>query len=800
MDFLKIVFKDAPEGSLVRLVTGSFGDANTRYIKSSLLLVTTRGLTESLGTTTNVWFAPAVLQSPGDEKQHVLASHVLWVDVDAAAPPRSAFPPTFVVASGHGYHYYYVLKGWLTDTAKLEALNRLMVDELEGGDVACFNCNRLMRVPDTVNAKEDSKPVPVLLVGATDIEYEVGDFDVLPKLNDKLKRKLATGDSRGFRSQSELDWHIVRGLLLAGASEDLVKRLAFNSPWSKKFIEEGDRYFERTLARAKQRATGSTTATGQLTGVIEEREDGYYITNAAGGARRVTTFRFTPTLLLEHPDCDVLRGEVRAAEVDHVWKDVNFTRRAFNSHAAFVKELPYASWQVLAGDMEVKLLLPHILKQLTDKGLPRVKATSVLGQHGDAFVGTNCVVTKEGARTYDDAPIVYVEPGHERPAFLSHPLLEAQAVDVPRLLTRVLAINVPCVTYPLLGWFTACAYKHVLHGAGVRFPILNVFGTRGSGKTTTIHLLSRMFGNTDPVSYDATTTRFVTLSLMGSINAGPPVSFSEFRSAHGTGILRFILLSYDVGRDARGHADQTTTTYPLLAPIVVDGEDMVADPAAKERIVAVNMHPEDLTDERRSVLLSLSNEEVSSFAIPYLQRVLCTEVPQCLDRARQRVTSAFPERIPDRIRNNLSIVAFGLEVLEVPWERAHLEASLLNIYNARMARTEAMVDEFVTAVVNACEQRKSDFFWHSDTKAGILWFHFTTALMWWFQLARRAGTPMLAREALKVQIQERYDDYMVPSQAVGTKFMFGVNLKKAVALGLDVPSEVTPESQVILEV
>lgn len=795
-DFLRTLFASPPEGSLVRLVVSHISASSYKYVNASLLQVSTKGLIASLGTNQNVWFTPAVLHEQGDEKAQVLASRVLWVDIDDDTPPRSPFPPTFIVSSGHGYHYYWSLKDWLTDVGQLEELNKQLATEV-GGDIACYNCNRLLRVPDTINIKEGHDPVPVMLLRGTDITYAVEDFAVLAKLNDKVKAKLASGDSRGYRSRSERDFNLMRALLLAGASEDLVRRLATHGAWNERVLEGGEKYFQRTLARAKMRQEGAgTTGTGQQTGVIEERDDGYWITYATGGAKRITTFRFEPTLLLEHPECDVLRGNVRAAEIDYVWEGVTFTRRAFNSHAAFVKELPYASWQVLCGDHEVQSLLPYLMKQLTDKGLPRVQATSVLGRHGDRIVGVKYVITKDGVRTYDDAPIVYVDSQRERPAFLAHPLLEAQASELHGLLQRVLSLNARQVTYPLVGWFAASAFKPVLNALGVRFPILDVFGTKGSGKTTTIHLLSRMFGNTEPVSYDATTTRFVTLALMGATNS-VPVSFSEFRAAHGTGILRYILLSYDVGRDARGHADQTTTTYPLLAPIVVDGEDMVSDPAAKERIIAVNMHDEELTDPRRETLLQLSPEEVSSFAIPYLRSTLSPEVDELLRQARQRVSDTFPERIPDRVRNNLSTVAFGLGVLHIDWTRADLEVCLSCVYNAKMARTEAAVDDFVVDVVNGAAQRKSDFFWHSAQ--GVLWFQFTTAHSWWQQLMRRTGSSSLARDSLRIQLRERMHDYMLPLQMIGNKLMFGVDLKKAVALGLDVPTDIASEQEVILK-
>ncbi len=89
----------------------------------------------------------------------------VWVDLDAeidreeAEKRFSAFPtpPSCVVRTGHGYHAYWLLVTMAEgdDLARVEAVNR-GIAQLIGGDVACHDISRIMRVPGSINYKRTS--------------------------------------------------------------------------------------------------------------------------------------------------------------------------------------------------------------------------------------------------------------------------------------------------------------------------------------------------------------------------------------------------------------------------------------------------------------------------------------------------------------------------------------------------------------------------------------------------------------------------------------------------------------------
>ena len=107
------------------------------------------------------------------KRENVTRGTVAWLDLDADVPVAEAkaqvgrFPikPSYVVKSGHGYHVYWLLSDGVPrdDLGRLEALNRAIA-ELVGGDVACHDAARILRMPGTTNWKGE-EPRECVLVG-----------------------------------------------------------------------------------------------------------------------------------------------------------------------------------------------------------------------------------------------------------------------------------------------------------------------------------------------------------------------------------------------------------------------------------------------------------------------------------------------------------------------------------------------------------------------------------------------------------------------------------------------------------
>jgi hypothetical protein len=123
----------------------------------------------------------ANLERPSGKKADCAVVTALWVDIDVrkegwdmkrvlGALKMSRLRPSLIVNSGNGYHCYWLLRDpvVLVDVDAETAMARLeMVEkanahlaELFGGDPACVDITRVLRVPYTENKKGD-KPLSI---------------------------------------------------------------------------------------------------------------------------------------------------------------------------------------------------------------------------------------------------------------------------------------------------------------------------------------------------------------------------------------------------------------------------------------------------------------------------------------------------------------------------------------------------------------------------------------------------------------------------------------------------------------
>lgn len=753
----------------------------------------------------DVFFGVAMRKTPGDNKTDVLGSTALWVDYDNEERPRWTIPPTFAVFSGHGWHCYWFLDKPEFDPDVIETANKMLASDLGADGDDCWNVNRVLRVPGTTNNKVPTLPVPVTIKYELGIKYTIDEIFTLKHIPKKTRHKIATGDSRGFRSRSERDWSILTDLVVAGLSDDLIFALFDNQPCGDKHKETGSNlYLQHSLEKIRSKhpnvvpvgeedeeehkVRGGTT--------IVEGEDGYYVPFRKA-LRRVSTFLLEPKLLLDGSPFGSEDSVVCDVSSDsYVWPDVTFSRSVFNSASKMASATPVAAWQWLGKDEDVKQLLPHLLEGLKKKGLPRVAATRMLGLHKVAgkwlFLGDKQTLSGSDIWEGFEGPLAWTPTKTEHPDMS----LEVKAEHNPKILGQLIPnLNEPGAIWPMIGWYTAAVLKPWLELHKYRFPILNVAGTRGSGKSTLIQrVFMPIWGQENPIAYDSGTTHFVALTLMGCSNA-VPVSFSEFRVDAVQRFLRFVLLAYDTGHDARGRADQTTQDYPLVAPFTLDGEDLIDDAAARERIVVVRVHPETIS-EGSPAYNAFKEMEFSMGGVPLMGGTLISRIlgleprwETILAEAREAVFVAFPSKLPDRVRNNHIVAYFGMllwgEITEseVP-DPSVLHDSISAVFDMEAGRSRTLIDDMIEHVIN--KANNGGAFYKYRVEDGVFWFQLAPAYDDWVMSRRRQGRGTLEKDAMKTQLSEA--PYQVPPHALGGVWMFGVNLEIAVRNGLDVPT------------
>ena len=745
----------------------------------------------------------------------------LWLDIDekdfkdevALTKALQAFPipPTFVVHSGHGRHLYWVLR----DSALPKQAQDLMrtMGALVGGDLGVHNPSRLFRAPGTTNFKDSKAPVPCVLAEATlQAIYSFDDLAKATQLSAKTTKIIATGLWRKqFKSRSERDWHVIRELVNWGISDEMIYTIFQLTPVGDKYLGEPnpDRWLAHTIENARE--SSSTGAT------FVEVNDCYYFMSARG-RQQASTFVFEPSRLLKvvDGDEDYLAGTMKALGFE--WKGMHFPKSAFSSTSQMLKNLPIASWQWLGTDRQVRQLLPYLMKQLLGVGFPHAHGAMSVGRYENYWVTDGCTFDADKVYELGQAPYVYLKRRSESPILdFEFPDEDTYRSFVTRMALQLPLTNTNSVVAAMAGWFFATPLKPVFESLGIRFPILNVFGTKGSGKSSSIlQVYNPLMGWKIPRAYSSRTTLFVLLTLWSSSNA-VPVSFGEYRhdvrSSRLQDFIRLILLAYDVGYDARGRPDQSTRAYPLTAPVSVDGEDAFMDPATRERAIIVNLAPDTINERsdaftafRRLVQLPLR-----LFAGKYIQRTLRVDEDSLRDRfedALAQTRAMLPGILPDRVRRNLAVVVVGLTLYNehmrhygaqtLQWDASTFEPLLRDtLIRLGEGRTRILIDDFAEDIINYADRSvtTSSFYYMYDEKRNVLWFHLTGAFGWWAAKRRREGRAMLELPAIRAQLRERIgegDRSYVKREAIvrrgeQRRRCYGLRLQMCSDCGLDVP-------------
>lgn len=755
-----------------------------------------QGVPDSLPSTKDVYFTPALrgANGKGTEKSDVVGTIAVWLDVDDDRLPRTTFPPSCIVKSGHGFHVYWLLDKPIASVEVIESINKSLLQDVPTGDKAAWNANRVLRVPGTLNTKPPVAGTE-LKHFSPDLRYIVQDFHVLAGLDRKARHKIKTGDRRGYKSRSERDWAVITALINAGARDELITLLFSTQPVGDK-VRDPDTH-DSYLQRSVERARGSFVVKARERD-ISEGESGYFV-HTKSGKRRISTFTIAPKILLDGSEYgaeDAIVGDISAS--GYTWPDKTFSRGAFTTVRKLDAETPVAAWQWLGNDIDLRKLLPYLMEELVSQGLPRVVATPVLGFHiiegTPYFIGdTQTVAAGELWNGYG-GPAAWLPNKREHPKLELTTRVSPSGLKTLRQLIPLL--NEPEAIWPMLGWYAASPLKPWLELQGYRFPVLNVTGSRGSGKTTLIQrVMMPIFGQTEPKSYDAGTTKFVTLSLLGSTNA-VPIAFSEFRYESVDRFLRFVLLSYDTGHDPRGRPDQTTVDYPLTAPFSLDGEDIITDPAAQQRILVVLLTTRTIDEgsEAYTAYNKLRDRIPPNFGGFYIQSLLKlmqeNELVHELEQAKTALFQAFPAKLPDRVRNNHIVSYFGLRLwsriveMDIPSAEV-MERSIKTVYDTKAGRGRMLCDDLIEDIINECAGATHRFKWEYESPNKVLYFQLSTAHSWWLERRRRQGRGSLERDSLRQQMREV--SYSRPSKLINGVWMYGAHLPSAREVGLDVP-------------
>ncbi|MCA9540534.1 MAG: hypothetical protein KC620_16655, partial [Myxococcales bacterium] len=348
---------------------------------------------------------------------------------------------------------------------------------------------------------------------------------------------------------------------------------------------------------------------------------------------------------------------------------LRLTAADFHSRQALLKALGVPDAQWTGSDEHAQ----GVLRLLTATPGPSRRGARVLGlattPAGRRWVGPHAIIAADAIRADDPAIRFVGEDGALTRSLrvAATPDAELRALAAAAL-PALIALNEPAVMLPLLGWFHAAPLRAFVRERLGHFPLLVVWGTQGSGKTTLVcEVLWPLFGVEAALPFSANATEFTLLKLMASTNAVPVVldeyKPSDMAQGRLAALHRLLRQGYTGELAQRGRSDQTVVDYALDAPVCLIGECRPIEPALLERMVSARPDKNAIATDpaRREALLRLRALPFARLAGPYLRFALGQDVDTLLGVARRELARCLGERaIPLRVQDNLIALLVGL--------------------------------------------------------------------------------------------------------------------------------------------
>lgn len=551
--------------------------------------------------------------------------------------------------------------------------------------------------------------------------------------------------------------------------------------------------------------TGGSSGDDAIDGEIYEDTCFYYTVTGRDETKTVSSFTIEPTMRVELEDGEIVFGRAQTDKGGAV-EGLRLPLRAFNSKRDLIRHLPSADLQWTGSDNNVQ----GLLRILARRPVPRRPGTTMLGdcRRGDLhlWICPDGAISKEGFM--DPSPVIYVKNGGSLDSRLRYVACDdATFLSVARAVFEHLPkLNLPEVILPAIGWWFATPMKPRFMERVGSFPILFIWGTQGSGKSSlATDVFWPLFGVKDAEPYSATETEFALLKILTS-SPSVPIFIDEYkpydmRRFKVNTLHRYLRRLYRGEVEERGRPDQTVNTYHLQVPLCVAGETRPIEAALLERILTAN--PEKVTldehPECQAAMRELKAVDLSLFAPRYIQFCLGRDFDADLEVARGAARALLAGRkVPVRVVENVTAMLLGLHLFEqfaeacayraLPEDlgvKAAIEAVLADVLETDHGVKNAL-DHFIEMLGVMSIQGELRHRTHYVIKDGLIYIHLESCYDSFRQHCRKIDYEgeVVDLKALRRLIREnhRQESYVAYE---GERVYFGVNSDRRRAVGIN---------------
>lgn len=247
-----------------------------------------------------------------------------------------------------------------------------------------------------------------------------------------------------------------------------------------------------------------------------------------------------------------------------------------------------------------------------------------------------------------------------------------------KVIEALLNLNEPYVIGNLLGWMTSCFHRQLYHSFYNQFPIAQVVGQAGSGKSSTVHALMHLFYYTvaPNITSAMSNSKFGIDSQLQNSASIPCVleeyKPSQFSVAKRGELLTMFREAYNSTTFTKGGGNgngnwNAINQYSYSAPVLFICESMETETAVLERAVTTSLNKSGISGRGKNMQYVRDHREVlSALGKTIVMATFDTDFNVFREEFEKVSDSIRGEAYKggnDRVLFNMSVVVTGLQFM-----------------------------------------------------------------------------------------------------------------------------------------
>ncbi|WP_254808445.1 DUF927 domain-containing protein [Natronosalvus amylolyticus] len=508
-----------------------------------------------------------------------------------------------------------------------------------------------------------------------DVEVSMTAEEILNKAksSDEKFVKLWNGDkSMHSGDHSAADLALVSKLAFWTACDrDMMDSLFRKSDlmrgkWDEK---RGDQtYGEMTIDKAVQSTTdvyqGHTGLPDDINLNVKDGCYGHLGTDEVGTPvfREVTNFTLARKEILREDGEQYVKLEVRPANGKNF--EVTVKPEVFNDSRSFKDAVCTRLSTSFSGSSHD---LPELRKVVLRQDSPERTSTTKIGLHDGEFVAPSTTFSPNDEHTH-----VYRDTGASVAEKIQIEDLDYNEDEVRDILELLPQIRDTKRWIPVIGYYYSALFAPLIRDIEGELPILSITGETGSGKSSSMRVVSRAFGS-DGTAFAIDSTKFSLIKHLSAIN-NVPVWYDEYKPAdiQSYKLDRFqaLLRAATNGRtETRGQKSMGENLYRLTAPVAITGEQQIQGSAEQRRAIMTQFQrsttdPGTPTQVAFTEIQQLNLNDHAKFSVEQvLQRIASDEdLDGIWEQCKDHVRGLADDDVGGLAINALAMVKLGMVV------------------------------------------------------------------------------------------------------------------------------------------